>query len=174
MSARVHLYKSMLASLGMAFLLSACSAIVNWDYPRLPSHHFAHPATTTVGALFQEAADKHPGLSGFSLIQQGGPAFMARLAMTDLAEATLDGQYYIWDGDTTGQILADRLLRAADRGVRVRLLIDDNYLTEARDFRIAALDAHPRWRSVLQPGQEPALAHDELLGRVWPRQPPDA
>jgi cardiolipin synthase C len=144
MSARVHLYKSMFASLGMAFLLSACSAIVNWDYPRLPSHHFAHPATTTVGALFQEAADKHPGLSGFSLIQQGGPAFMARLAMTDLAEATLDGQYYIWDGDTTGQILADRLLRAADRGVRVRLLIDDNYLTEARDFRIAALDAHPK------------------------------
>jgi phosphatidylserine/phosphatidylglycerophosphate/cardiolipin synthase-like enzyme len=48
--------------------------------------------------------------------------------------------------------LADRLLRAADRGVRVRLLIDDNYLTEARDFRIAALDAHPkievRWSAV--------------------------
>jgi putative cardiolipin synthase len=144
MNVRVHLYKSMFASLGMAFLLSACSAMVNWDYPRLPSNHFAHPAATTVGALFQEAADKHPGLSGFSLIQQGGPAFMARLAMADLAEETLDGQYYIWDGDTTGQILADRLLRAADRGVRVRLLIDDNYLTEARDFRIAALDAHPK------------------------------
>ena len=68
---------------------------------------------------------------------------MARLAMAELAEKTLDGQYYIWDGDTTGLILADRLLRAADRGVRVRLLIDDHYMTEARDASIAALDAHP-------------------------------
>ena len=68
---------------------------------------------------------------------------MARLAMADLAEKTLDGQYYIWDGDTTGLILADRLLRAADRGVRVRLLIDDHYMTETRDANIAALDAHP-------------------------------
>ena len=70
-------------------------------------------------------------------------AFMARLAMADLAEKTLDGQYYIWDGDTTGLILADHLLRAADRGVRVRLLIDDHYMTESRDNNIAALDAHP-------------------------------
>ena len=68
---------------------------------------------------------------------------MARVAMADLAEKTLDGQYYIWDGDTTGLILADRLLRAADRGVRVRLLIDDHYITETRDLTIAALDAHP-------------------------------
>ena len=109
----------------------------------MPSTTFAYPKTTTVGALFQEAADKHPGLSGFSIIRQGGPAFMARLAMADLAEKTLDGQYYIWDGDTTGMILADRLLRAADRGVRVRLLIDDHYMSESRDDNIAALDAHP-------------------------------
>jgi len=63
--------------------------------------------------------------------------------MADLAEKTLDGQYYIWDADTTGLILADRLLRAADRGVRVRLLIDDHYMSETRDANIAALDAHP-------------------------------
>jgi putative cardiolipin synthase len=68
---------------------------------------------------------------------------LARLAMADLAEKTLDGQYYIWDGDTTGLILADHLLRAADRGVRVRLLIDDHYMSESRDNNIAALDAHP-------------------------------
>jgi cardiolipin synthase C len=63
--------------------------------------------------------------------------------MADLAEKTLDGQYYIWDGDITGLTLADRLLRAADRGVRVRLLIDDHYMTKARDLNIVALDAHP-------------------------------
>ena len=127
----------------MAFLLSACAATVNWNYERMPSNAFAHPETTSVGALFQKTADKHPGLSGFSLLREGATAFMARLAMADLAEKTLDGQYYIWDGDTSGLILADRLLRAADRGVRVRLLIDDNYMTGARDFNIASFDAHP-------------------------------
>ena len=68
---------------------------------------------------------------------------MARVAMADLAEKTLDAQYYIWDGDITGKILADHLLKAADRGVRVRVLIDDHYLTQERDFNFAELDAHP-------------------------------
>ena len=143
MRTRYYLYKSLLPIFAIACLVSACAPAINWDYPRNPSNTFAHPETTTVGALFQEAADKHPGLSGFSIIRQGGQAFMARLAMADLAEKTLDGQYYIWDGDTTGLILADHLLRAADRGVRVRLLIDDHYMSESRDNNIAALDAHP-------------------------------
>ena len=143
MRTKYRLYKGVLPILALASLLSACSPAIVWDYPRIPSNTFANPETTTVGALFQEAADKHPGLSGFSLIRQGGPAFMARLAMAELAEKTLDGQYYIWDGDTSGLILADRLLRAADRGVRVRLLIDDHYMSETRDANIAALDAHP-------------------------------
>src|SRR5262245_31430796 len=135
-------YKRIFPALAMALLLSACSA-VNWDYPRVPSKAFAQPETTTVGALFGEAADKHPGLSGFSLIEYGENAFLARLAMIDLAEKTLDAQYYIWSADTTGRILASRLIRAADRGVRVRILIDDNYQTEDRDFLLAGLDGHP-------------------------------
>ena len=143
METRYKLYKGLLTILGLACLLSACSPAITWDYPRTPSNHFAQPQATTVGALFQETADKHPGLSGFSIIREGATAFMARLAMADLAEKTLDGQYYIWDGDTSGLILADRLLRAADRGVRVRLLIDDHYMSESRDNNIAALDAHP-------------------------------
>lgn len=143
MITQYHLSKSMFPILLLILLVSACSPAIQWDYPRAPSNVFAHPETTTVGALFQEAADKHPGLSGFSIIREGGQAFMARLAMADLAEKTLDGQYYIWDGDTTGLILADHLLRAADRGVRVRLLIDDHYMSESRDNNIAALDVHP-------------------------------
>jgi putative cardiolipin synthase len=127
----------------MVCLLGACGTTVNRDYQRTPSTAFVQPETTTLGALFQEAADKHPGLSGFTLVRQGGPALMGRLMMADLAEKTIDAQYYIWDGDTTGRIVADRLMRAADRGVRVRVLIDDNYQTQARDSRIAGLDAHP-------------------------------
>ena len=143
MRTRYRLNNSMLLFLAMALLVTACSARVNWDYQRTLSNALAYPDTTAIGVLFKEVADKHPGLSGFSLVRQGGPAFMARVAMADLAEKTLDGQYYIWDGDTTGLILAERLLRAADRGVRVRLLIDDHYMTETRDANIAALDAHP-------------------------------
>jgi putative cardiolipin synthase len=62
--------------------------------------------------------------------------------MTELAEKTLDLQYFIWDPDTTGRILADRLVRAADRGVRIRILVDDLNL-QGRDAVVAALDAHP-------------------------------
>ena len=142
MNSLFHLYKSIFLALAMELLLSGC-ATVNWDYPRTPSIAFAHPETTSVGALFGEAADKHPGLSGFSLVEYGENGFLARLAMIDLAEKTLDAQYYIWSADTTGRILASRLLRAADRGVRVRILIDDNYQTEDKDFVLAGLDGHP-------------------------------
>src|SRR5215470_5812535 len=143
MNSKLHIFTSIFPLLALSLLLGACSATINWDYPRTPSNAFAHPETTTVGALFQEAADKHPGLSGFSLVEYGENAFLARLAMIDLAEKTLDAQYYIWSADTTGRILASRLIRAADRGVRVRILIDDNYQTEDRDFLLAGLDGHP-------------------------------
>ena len=142
MKIKFHLFKSLIATLGLIFLLSGCGSIVDWDYPRTSSTALAQPETTTIGTLFQEAADRHPGQSGFGLLRDGSRAFMGRLAMADLAEKTLDAQYYIWDVDTTGRILADRLIRAADRGVRVRLLLDDTYQTEEKDLGVAALDAH--------------------------------
>src|SRR4051812_28930334 len=137
-----RIFKRLFPAVAMALLLGACAA-VNWDYPRVASSAFAHPETTSVGALFEQAAGRHPGLSGFSLVQFGENAFLARLAMIDLAEKSVDAQYYIWDSDTTGRILASRLLRAADRGVHVRLLIDDQYQTEHRDSVVALIDAHP-------------------------------
>jgi putative cardiolipin synthase len=138
-----HSLRALLPGLGLVMLLGGCGTTVDWDYPRQPSTALAQPETTMIGALFQEAADRHPDHSGFSLISEGDRAFTARLAMADLAEKTLDAQYYIWDGDTTGRIMADRLIRAADRGVRVRLLLDDHYQSEDGDFRISALDTHP-------------------------------
>jgi putative cardiolipin synthase len=58
------------------------------------------------------------------------------------AERSLDVQYYIWHADTSGGLLAHELWQAAERGVRVRLLLDDNN-TRGADEAIAALDAHP-------------------------------
>ena len=103
----------LIPSLGLAFLLSACGTTVDWDYPRTPSTALSEPQTTAIGALFQEPADRHPGRSGFSLVRDGDRGFLGRLAMADLAEKTLDAQYYIWDGDTTGRIMAERTHRLA-------------------------------------------------------------
>ena len=111
-------------------------------YPRVASSAFTHPASTRLGQFFGSAADQHPGLSGFNLLGHGREAFIIRLALADLAERSLDMQYYVWDGDITGRIIIDRVMRAANRGVKVRLLIDDPYY-KASGSVIAALDAHP-------------------------------
>jgi len=103
---------------------------------------FEDPASTRLGQFFGPAADAHPGLSGFDLLSHAREAFIVRLALADLAERSLVMQYYVWDGDTTGRIIVDRVMKAADRGVKVRLLVDDPYY-KASDPIKAALDAHP-------------------------------
>jgi putative cardiolipin synthase len=112
------------------------------DYPRTVSTAFEDHASTRLGQFFGPAADKHPGLSGFSLLSHGRDAFIARLALSDLAERSLDMQYFSWDGDTTGRIIVDSVIKAADRGVRARLLVDDAFF-KSSDAVKAALDAHP-------------------------------
>ena len=125
----------------IGLLFTGCASVPK-DYPRTSSTAFEDYLDTSVGQLFEEAVVQHPGESGFAIIRYGRPAFTARIALTELAEMSLDLQYYIWETDTTGRILAERLIRAADRGVRVRLLIDDISLA-GRDTAVAAMDAHP-------------------------------
>ncbi len=112
------------------------------DNPRRVSTAFDEPASTRLGQFFGPAADEHPGLSGFGLLSHGREAFIVRLALADLAERSLDMQYYVWDGDTTGRIIVDHVMKAANRGVKVRLLVDDPFY-KASDSVKAALDAHP-------------------------------
>ncbi|MBX3707679.1 MAG: phospholipase D family protein [Pseudomonadales bacterium] len=81
-------------------------------------------------------------LAGFRLIAGGVEALAVRLALIDQAERAIDLQYYIFNGDQTGSLVAERLLAAADRGVRVRLLLDDMG-ARIGDTRIARLTAHP-------------------------------
>ena len=108
---------------------------------RARARAFDEASSTRLGQFFGPAADKHPGLSGFSLLSQGREAFIARLALADLAERSLDMQYYVWEGDTTGRIILDHVMKAANRGVRVRLLVDDAFY-KASDSVKASLDAH--------------------------------
>lgn len=71
----------------------------------------------------------------------GRDAFLARLALTESAQNTLDVQYYIWHDDISGRLLLQSLYKAAERGVRVRLLLDDNN-TGGMDELLAAVNAH--------------------------------
>ena len=128
--------------LSVLLMLTACATTLPTDVQRTPSKAFLDYDTTSTAQLFEEAELRHPGKSGFALIRKGRPAFTGRIAMTAMAEKTLDLQYYIWEPDTTGRMLALRLVEAADRGVRVRILVDDNTLA-GRDSPIASIDAHP-------------------------------
>ena len=85
----------------------------------------------------------HPGKSGVFALADGRDAFAARVLLADASECSLDVQYYIWNGDKTGTLLFEALRRAADRGVRVRLLLDDNN-TAGLDTVLAALNSHPK------------------------------
>ena len=133
-------YRSLLA-LVLAAALASCASLPT-DYPRESSEAFQDHQDTLIGGRVAKGAAQHPGKSGFALLRHGRPAFTGRIAFTALAEKTLDVQYYIWEDDATGHILAQRLLEAADRGIRVRVLLDDINL-KGRDDHIAALDAHP-------------------------------
>jgi putative cardiolipin synthase len=83
-----------------------------------------------------------PGESAHWLLDRNQLAFTARLALADEAASSLDVQYFIWQNDASGWLYADRLLRAADRGVRVRVLMDDLGVS-GPGGDVLKLDAHP-------------------------------
>src|SRR5205807_2739476 len=95
------------------------------DYPRERSVALARPETTTLGKAFAERAKDHAGLGGFRLLPTGTDGVILRAEMAAAAERTIDLQYFIFHSDITGKILQDELLKAADRGVRLRILLDD-------------------------------------------------
>ena len=92
-------------------------------------------------AIRSELHDE-PGVSGVRLIEQNAMAFAYRAATATSAERTLDVQYYIWHDDLTGRLLGTELLRAAERGVRVRILVDDVDARAKHDLFLVA-DQHP-------------------------------
>ena len=122
-------------------LIAGCSSLPT-NYPKVPSTAFKDHKSTGIGKMFEKEAAKHPGKSGFDIIRYGREGFTGRIAMTEMAEKSLDLQYYVWEPDATGRLLAFHVLKAADRGVKVRVLLDDIGL-EGRDTMIASLDAHP-------------------------------
>ncbi len=85
--------------------------------------------------------ESHPGYSGIHSLEEGLDAFAARYLLLSMAERSLDIQYYIWQNDMSGRLLFSAVLDAADRGVKVRLLLDDNN-TMGLDQTLSALNSH--------------------------------
>jgi putative cardiolipin synthase len=128
-------------ALATGLLVMGCST-ARVDVPRPLTQAIAHPEETLLGRSAAAQLAATPGQSGFNLLVSGQEAFLARAALAEAAERTLDLQYYIVAQDASATLLLYRALRAAQRGVRVRLLIDDIYAV-GRDFDLAALATHP-------------------------------
>ncbi|MBB3179888.1 phospholipase D family protein [Variovorax sp. Sphag1AA] len=135
-------FARLLAALALAVLITGCSLPPlegRSESRALPAAEARH---TTLGQAVDTAAERHPGLTGIHTLLDAHEAFAARVQLAQHAERTLDVQYYIWRNDTTGHLLLEALRAAADRGVRVRLLLDDLGVA-GLDEELAALDAHP-------------------------------
>jgi putative cardiolipin synthase len=121
-------------------LLGGCAGLPKLD-SRTASSALTDTAETRLGRSVQAQAQAHPDRSGIHPLSISQDAFAARVVLARAAERSLDVQYYIWHGDATGYLLFAELWDAAERGVRVRLLLDDNGIA-GLDPTIAVLDSH--------------------------------
>jgi putative cardiolipin synthase len=120
-------------------LLCGCAGLPTLE-GRVASSVISDTSDTRLGKAAQRAPN--PDESGIYPLQDSLDAFAARALLARRAERSLDIQYYIWHGDTTGYLMIGELWDAAERGVRVRLLLDDNGI-RGLDPALAALDGHP-------------------------------
>ncbi|UXY15080.1 phospholipase D family protein [Chitiniphilus purpureus] len=129
----------LLALLCLPPLLAACG-----NLPVRPPDTAApiETAGTQLARMTAPLLAQHPRLTGLYPLEHGRDALLVRLALAAAAQKAIDIQYYIWHDDLTGRLMMAKLLEAADRGVRVRILLDD-LGANADDDILLALDAHP-------------------------------
>ncbi|MGU7814514.1 phospholipase D-like domain-containing protein [Burkholderia sp. AW49-1] len=133
-----------LAVCALLSLVAACAThppATTLDRP--VSHALPTNTATPLRNALAAPEAAHPGQSGFRLLPDGATALQMRIALARAATQTLDMQYYIATEDTTGKLLLGAALYAADRGVRVRMLVDDLNFRDI-DRVMAALNTHPK------------------------------
>ncbi|WP_226689741.1 phospholipase D family protein [Ruegeria arenilitoris] len=123
-----------------ALALVACAPKTR-TYEKTVSASLPAISGTALGLAANRLGNPKDGRSGVKLISDGEEALVSRLLLAAAAERTIDAQYYLLHNDPTGHLFAASLLQAADRGVRVRLLLDDMD-TSSYDAMTAALDNH--------------------------------
>ncbi|MBT8339555.1 MAG: phospholipase D family protein [Desulfatitalea sp.] len=141
---QIKRYFSILTAV-LIILATGC-ATLPYPPPPVPAVQALPPAEHgRAAALSKRFADLHPAdISGFLALPESAEAFNWRLALADEATASIDVQYFIWQDDETGLLLFDRLLNAADRGVRVRFLVDDMVFAPT-GRSIASICRHPNF-----------------------------
>ena len=133
---------------GLVLALLAAIPLARWMFPLpdLASRNASTarlPPSRTKLATFPGGSDEgFSGKTGIYPLATGTEAFAARMLLIDAAESSLDLQYYRWRGDMTGLIMMGAVVRAADRGVRIRLLLDDNG-SAGIDQLLISLEQHP-------------------------------
>ncbi len=120
--------------------LTACAGLPPLD-GRAASVAQTDTAATRLGRAVATLRAGHPTETGVHALPAGPDSFAARVLLAAGSQRSLDVQYYIWQGDETGTMLFEALWQAAERGVRVCLLLDDNN-TGGLDETLATLDAH--------------------------------
>lgn len=129
-----------LVAVSLVATLSACSTIPA-DTTKAYQAHIPLNAATTLGKHYNEWVAEHRDESGFIPLVDGLAAFGARLRLIEAATQSIDMQYFLIKADDAGNIIAGSLLQAADRGVRIRILLDDVF-TSATDEELGLLDQH--------------------------------
>ncbi len=130
---------------GLIVLAIAAIVVARMVFPlpsiadRPPEHAIPADDSTLLGRRMLEGMERHPGKSGYIPILSGYDALGSRLEMAHEAEQSIDAQYYIWHDDLAGQLMLKSLMDAAKRGIRVRLLLDDNGVN-GLDDTLTALD----------------------------------
>ncbi len=113
-----------LAVVQLAALIAGCASLPSLQ-GRTETTAFADTAATRLGRALAADVAANPGKTGIHPLPEPHDAFAARVLLAAAAEKSLDVQYYIWHGDQVGYLFFEVLWRAAERGVRVRLLLDD-------------------------------------------------
>ena len=136
--------KSMLAIYcSIAITVTGCSTLPKHKIESIPETTLqVDTAQTTLAQIIQPLQEQHPDLTGYLVLFEPLEALATRLSLIDKAEKRLDLQYYIWDNDKVGSLALHALIRAADRGVKIRLLIDDNNAKSTEGIFLA-LAQHP-------------------------------
>jgi putative cardiolipin synthase len=130
-------------ALALIVLLPACATrLPASHYPRDTTYALEDTSNTRLGLAYEQTAKRHPGESGFHILAKGPESLMMRVAMIEASQRSIDMQYFSTRDDTTGKLLLEAVSRAADRGVRVRMLLDDWDL-DAFEAGAVSLNAHP-------------------------------
>ncbi|HEY3180004.1 MAG TPA: phospholipase D family protein [Casimicrobiaceae bacterium] len=122
-------------------MITGCASLPSLE-GRTATYALADTAGTRLGSAVAPSVAANPGKTGIHALPDPHDAFAARVLLAAATEKSIDVQYFIWHGDQVGYLLFEALWQAAERGVRVRLLLDD-LNTRGLDPTIAALDAHP-------------------------------